>query len=239
MTDGGTRTRRRFFTVNVPLLLIIHGCTTLVAYLRSVTIFSPINTPVSVHVILPHFFSSNVGIMVHGIRYLNEMSHVTKGRARPTAFVYSTLDGSVVYRTRLEPPRTSLLPILAHDTTVRRVCLGESPRQCSYRITCLEKTKSFEPPCCCCRCVAVHVVRPADSVAALVWRAYSVGKERVRKGIVVLPFISMVTEKVKHLQRVVAPYNRGRPKRQKIKVPRAVLASAATCMYILQYAERG
>lgn len=43
----------------------------------------------------------------------------------------------------------------------------------------------------------------------------------VRRAIVVLPFISMVTEKVKHLQRVVAPYNRGRPKQQRIKVRHA------------------
>ena len=40
----------------------------------------------------------------------------------------------------------------------------------------------------------------------------------MRMAVVVLPFISMVTEKTKHLQRIVAPYNRGRPKRQRIKV---------------------
>lgn len=39
----------------------------------------------------------------------------------------------------------------------------------------------------------------------------------------VLPFISMVTEKTKHLQRIVAPYNRGRPKRQRIKASRNTL----------------
>lgn len=33
-----------------------------------------------------------------------------------------------------------------------------------------------------------------------------------------LPFVSMVTEKAKHLQSVVAPYNRGRPKKQRIQV---------------------
>lgn len=38
-----------------------------------------------------------------------------------------------------------------------------------------------------------------------------------RRAIVVLPFISMVNEKVKHLQRVVAPYNRGRPRKDRIK----------------------
>lgn len=43
------------------------------------------------------------------------------------------------------------------------------------------------------------------------------GKAVKSRSMVVLPFISMVTEKVKHLQRVVAPYNRGRPKRHRIK----------------------
>ena len=42
----------------------------------------------------------------------------------------------------------------------------------------------------------------------------------MRRAVVVLPFISMVTEKTKHLQRIVAPYNRGRPKRQRIKASR-------------------
>lgn len=38
-----------------------------------------------------------------------------------------------------------------------------------------------------------------------------------RRAVFVLPFISMVTEKVKHLQKVVTPYNRGKPKRKRIK----------------------
>ncbi|CAM9101401.1 unnamed protein product [Discosporangium mesarthrocarpum] len=39
-----------------------------------------------------------------------------------------------------------------------------------------------------------------------------------RRAILVVPFISMVMEKVAHFQRVVALYNRRRPKRQRIKV---------------------
>ncbi|CAM9652232.1 unnamed protein product, partial [Ectocarpus sp. 4 AP-2014] len=38
-----------------------------------------------------------------------------------------------------------------------------------------------------------------------------------RRAIIVLPFVSMVTEKAKHLQSIVAPYNRGRPKKQRIQ----------------------
>ncbi|CAM9111170.1 unnamed protein product [Pylaiella littoralis] len=39
-----------------------------------------------------------------------------------------------------------------------------------------------------------------------------------RRAIIVLPFVSMVTEKAKHLQSVLSPYNRGRPKKQRIQV---------------------
>ena len=63
------------------------------------------------------------------------------------------------------------------------------------------------PTLSCCRC---------DDRSAPFFGA--AGESGARKVVFVLPFISMVTEKVKHLQRVVAPYNRGRPRRQRIKV---------------------
>lgn len=55
-----------------------------------------------------------------------------------------------------------------------------------------------------------------SSVLRCIMPVPSAGLE-MRRAVVVLPFISMVTEKTKHLQRIVAPYNRGRPKRQRIK----------------------
>ena len=52
----------------------------------------------------------------------------------------------------------------------------------------------------------------------------------IRRAIIVLPFVSMVTEKARHLQSIVAPYNRGRPRKQRIKARTcaAVAAEAAT-----------
>lgn len=41
--------------------------------------------------------------------------------------------------------------------------------------------------------------------------------DTIRRAIIVLPFVSMVVEKTKHLQNIVAPYNRGRPRKWKIK----------------------